>query len=98
MSNRFSSTYQPTPEAKSNGHRLANLRRRVLTEALNLKDENSSVWQTMILNLREELIKKNNAEMIIHILDKLAPKADLSEKPPLQLVQQKPRGISKGER
>ena len=40
----------------------------------------------MMLNLREELIKKNNAQMIIHILDKLAPKADLSEQSPLQLV------------
>ena len=33
---RFSSTYQPSPASKSNGHRRASLRRQALYEALEI--------------------------------------------------------------
>ncbi|GMO68184.1 MAG: hypothetical protein Nk1A_6830 [Endomicrobiia bacterium] len=84
----FSSSYQPSPENKSKGHRVANLRKKILAKALGLDDPSSNVLLTIIANIRNEFLKPDNMEMILHILDKLAPK-EMTEKPqiePLQII------------
>ena len=72
---KFSSAYQPSGHNKSAGHKKSNIRKQMLIEALGINSNKPSpVWNTLIENIRYELTKKDNIEMILKIVSTLAPR------------------------
>ena len=86
---KFSSQYQPAGHRKSLGWKKFNIRKQMLIEALGInKDVSSVTWNNLIENIRYELTKKDNMEMILKIIDKLAPRdmVEHQQEEPIRLM------------